>query len=192
MAARAGMAQLIQDVRLACNLEAGEDTVGGSAYWSNETIQQNLDRYRSTHKGVSLLPLSDVGSGGTLTYTEYVIPVLTYFEQQADDSGWNLIDSAGGTAPANTPNYEASLIAFDADTAGTAYYLSCRTYDYNRSVADIWDKKAALVADGVDWASDNHRINAGQRIKAYRQMAQQFRSMGGVRYSVMRRTDERA
>ena len=189
MAARAGMAQLILDARVAANAGTADYTVNGVAYWTDDQLQATLDAYRETHKAVPLLALADDISG-TATYTEYRIPRhIKNIEGTA--TGWALRDGTGTDAPSYTANLPAGVITFDSDTGGTSYYLSCREYNVNRAVADIWDQKAAFVAANVDWASDNHRMNASQEAEAYRKRAEQFRSMGGPRFSVRVRTDER-
>lgn len=190
MAARAGMANLILRLRSMCSAGTADYTVNGTAYWTDDQMQNYLDRYRSTLKRLPLEAEEDY-SNGAYTFTDYPIPAhLGNFEESGVSSGWALRDSAGVSAPSYTVDYNAGRITFAADTTGITYYLDCRVYDLNRAAADVWEEKAAVVASNVNWQSDNHRIDAGSEYEHCIKMAAKFRSAAGVSTARFVRSDE--
>jgi len=190
MAARQGMANLIQVVRGYTSVGTADTTAGGTTWWTDDQLQEVLDKYRYTYKEIELIPMSDYVLGVT-TYTEYRIPeYLRWLEEDGTASGWAIRTSTGGTAPTYTTNYEARMVEFAADTAGTAYFLSCRTYNVYRAAADVWDQKAAFVAAKIDWESDNHKIKGAQEYQHYQMMAKQYRAMAGATQARFFRVDE--
>lgn len=188
MAARAGMADLILHARRMANVGTADTTTAGTTWWNDDQIETILDRYRSNWRGVELTPMPDYISG-TTTYTDYRLPVQWKFVE-GTATGWALRTSAGDDAPSYTVNLDAGVVTFANDTAGTAYYATCRTYDLYRAVADIWEQKAGFVAVNVDWSSDNHRIAASQEQKAYMAQAKRYREMAGPKFSRLIRVDE--
>lgn len=190
--ARAGMANLILEIRKLCNVGTADFSVAGTNYFSDDQIQALLDNYRATWKRVHLEPIPDPLSG-SYDYFEYQIPAsLRWFEENAASSGWLVEDSAAGSVNSSsyTANYNARLITFTSDTNGADYYLDCRTYDVYKTAGEIWEQKASFVANSVDWQSDNHRISASQEHKHCLAMAKKYKSMGGLTLSRQRRVDE--
>lgn len=188
------MTDLIQQLRAATNAGVDDATVAGETYWSDDHLQSELDRYQTYHRTVTLRPLPITSTGGTLQYYDYLIPenVGKYVEQNASASGWAIRDSVGnsiGTALYDV-NYDARRITFNVNTAGTSYYLDVRAYAFNRAAANVWRRKASMVANEVTWQSDNHRIEAGAEYKNCMEMAAYYESQGGVQVGWLTRTDE--
>ena len=74
----------------------------------------------------------------------------------------------GGTAPAYTADYNTGVITFTADTEGTAYMLTARSYDVNAAAAEVWRNKAANAAKYFDFSTDNHSVKKSQfRVACY-------------------------
>jgi hypothetical protein len=188
--ARTGMAQLIALVRELTHAGTADHTLAGVTYWSDDQIQERLDRWRQTHKRVSIFADPDYVDGDHV-YTEYVIPhELKYFEEAGADSGWALRDGDGVTVTADyTINYEAGRIEFDADQDNEVYYLDARTYDVYRAAAEVWDTKAGLYEAAVDWSSDNHSVKRSQQVANARTMAMKMRTLAGPMVSRRVRTD---
>ncbi len=189
---RAGMATLIGEVRVLCNVGTADYSVAGTSYYTDDQIQALLDEHRMTWKHVQLEPIPDAESG-SYTYTEYQIPApLRFFEEAGTASGWKLEDSAAGSVNSSsyTTNYKARLITFTNDTAGLDYYLDCRTYDVYKTAGEIWEQKASFVANAVDWSSDNHDLKSSQEHKHCLAMAKKYKNMGGMQFSRFRRLDE--
>jgi hypothetical protein len=191
MAARVGMANLITQLRAACAAGTADFTLGTVTYWSDDQLQSRLDQYRmtSTHVELDFDPTYDAGAW---RYYDYQIPVEvgTYLEEDATDSGWALKDSQGNAAPAYAINYQASRITFAADTHGSVYFLNARSYDFNRTAAQIWREKAGTIANAFDWSSDNHKISKSQQYEHYMAKAAEYDQKSGIRVSTLFRTDE--
>ena len=79
-----------------------------------------------------------------------------------------------GTAIVYTTDYYRGLVTFAADTGGSAYYLTGRTFDLNSAAADIWRQKAAHYAGEFTFSTDNHRIEKGALINNALKMAQVY------------------
>jgi hypothetical protein len=50
------------------------------------------------------------------------------------------------------------------------------TYDLNQAAADIWQEKAATVADKYDFSADGGSYSRSQMVAQYNQMAASFRA----------------
>lgn len=189
--ARAGMANLITELRRRTMAGTADVTLGTVTYWSDNQLQDVLDTYRETLRQITLSAIP-TRVGTSYSYTEYPIPSqLEWVEENATDSGWQLVDSAGGSAPSYTVNYKAHMITFAADTANLNYYLDCRAYDLNQAAGDVWESKASFVAGNVDWKSDNHDIKASQEYAHCMKQAQTWRGKSGLLVAKMVRTDEK-
>lgn len=188
MSVRAGMANLIQELRAAANVGTDEYSVDGVTYWTDDQLQTRLDKTQETH--VRLLLQERPVYTGDWEYYEYLIPAGPHFEQSGTDSGWVVRDSLGGTVTGYTVNYAARKITFSADQEGASYYLDCRTYNLNAAAADVWEWKAAHVAAAFDWSSDNHSVKASQEYEHCMAQAAKFRGRAGIKSSKMFRTDE--
>lgn len=191
MAARDGMSTVIETLRSWTEAGTADYAVAGVTYWTDEQLEAVLDRHRTDVRRDPLRLLSDVNEANVSIYQDY------YFEggYWEDASGgtvvWTVEDSLGanvGTAD-YTVNYGAGHLRFNADTGGSAYYLSGRRYDLNRAAAEVWRRKAAHVASQVDWQSDNHQIKASQLRQHYMAMAASYEKQAPAQFIRMRRVD---
>lgn len=184
--ARTGMAAIITLLREMTETAVTDYTVNGVQYWTDDQLQMYLDRYRHTHKRIRVVPEPNYIDGNT-TYTEYSIPTRRRLEQ-AD--GWRLYDSSGTDVASDdySVNFDANRITFDADTQNTAYYVDYRAYDLRATAADIWHAKAAHVSKRVNFAADNHRVDAAQVYQHCMQMAAHYG--GGTSMRLFVRVDE--
>jgi hypothetical protein len=67
------------------------------------------------------------------------------------------------------------VITFSADTLGTAYFVTGRSYDLNAAAAEIWRKKASHYAPtSFNFSTDNHSISREQVYTHCMEMAQFF------------------
>lgn len=191
--ARVGMTDLIQQLRAATNAGVDDATIAGETYWSDDHLQAELDRYQTYWRGAALTALPIVTSG-TVQYFDYLLPDMVgkYVEQNATGSGWAVKDSAGsaiGTALYSV-NYDTRRVTFASTTGGSALYLDACSYALNRAAANVWRRKASMVANQVTWQSDNHRIEAGAEYQNCMAMAQFYESQGGVQVGWLTREDE--
>lgn len=171
MTARTGMADLISQVRGMTYAGTADFTLGTVNYWSDDHIQRSLDKYRRDLYQVELEQWPTLGTAGTYTYTEYRSP---YGNLESGTAVFNLQQTNGGTAPANTPDYATGIITFTADTGGLDYMLTARTYDLEAAAADVWRGKAANAAQYFDFKTDNHDIKKSQFHQHCLEMAAYF------------------
>lgn len=174
--ARATMSDLITKLRGYSNAGTADYTIGGVAYWSDDQLQERLDKTRQVANYEPMEAIPTYGVGGITTYTEY----------RTGKANWeNLptIQDEGGTA-IGTANYtfdaNIGIVTFTADTEGKTRRITGNIYDVDRAAADVWRAKAAYVADSFDWSSDNHSIKRSQQYEHYLNMAKFYESQAGV------------
>lgn len=187
--ARSGLANILLRLREMTATGYSDYAVNGVAYWTDDQLQVYLDRYRTPYRYRYLKAVPDY-TAGDYTYTEYHLPHYAKHIEESD--GFRITSSDGTTiAAANySVNFEAGIVTFTTDQDNADRYADFRAYDLNKAAADIWDAKAAHVAERVDFAIDNHDIKASQMIKQYRENARYHRSQGGPVFAKMYRTDE--
>lgn len=192
---RAGMVNLVRQLRSYTNTSESDRKLGGNTYWTDEQLQQRLDQTRRTWRfeRIDSLPIT---VNGAPEYYEYQIPPYMgkHFEQGNNpDSGWCLRDSAGGSVDTSrySFNADARIVSFGTvNQQGSAFYLDVRSYDLNRTAAGIWREKAAYYSTQVDWSSDNHDVKASQRWQHAVQMTEYFEAQAGAYVGRFVRMDE--
>lgn len=192
--ARDGMTSLIQRLRGQAAVGTADFTVAGSAYWSDDHLQEELDRQRTLFNHVPLYAVP-MEIPSDVLYFQYLIPSFTgrsFEEASGGTTVWRIYDSTGATIGTAdyTVDYGAGAVYFTADTGGEARYLDCRTYNVNRAAANVWYWKAAHVADQVNWQTDNHKVEASQRSGHYLKMAESFERTAGNLYAVTLKRDD--
>lgn len=191
--ARAGMANLITEMRVLCQAGTADYSVAGVAYFSDDQIQASLDETRAELRDVGLVDRPQRGTAG-YSYLDYEIPRTAgaWFEEAATGSGWAVRDGTGATVGTAlySVNYRARMVTFASNTGGSAYLLDARAYDLNRAAANLWRRRAALEALRVDWSSDNHNVKASQRRDFCLDMAAQFEAQAGPSSGQFVRIDE--
>lgn len=91
-----------------------------------------------------------------------------------------------------TADYNAGRFTFTADTAGTVYYLTGRSYDVYAAASELWSLKAAHVAERFDFTVDDASFSASKLIDQYEKMAAKCLSQsatGGIHVSQFYRDD---
>jgi hypothetical protein len=189
--ARAGMSDLITQLRALTVAGTADYSVGITTYWSDDQLQTVLDQHRTDFSG---LPLSLVPrvTNGIMSYYDYYIPDHEFIEGTASGmAAFTLADSAGGTVAfsAYTLNLDARHLLFSSDTLGTVYYLRGRAYDLYRAASAVWERKAADVWDAFDLKTDNHDMTRSQKYDHALKMAKQMRARGGWKSGAMVRSD---
>ncbi len=184
------MANLIIRLRGMSNAGTADYTIAGETYWTDEKLQETLDRFRADLNRVPLRAEPEY-SAGELVYHDYYAPVGDFEEVSTGPIAWAVEDSVGnviGTAT-YSPDYVRGMVRFTTDQAGTAYYLRARAFDLNRAAAQVWRLKAAHYAERYDVQSDNHRLTRSQLIKQCLEMAASYDSMAGAQSVRMQRDD---
>jgi hypothetical protein len=185
MTARTTMADLITELRGMCNAGTADVTIAGTTYWTDDQLQKILDRNRLL---VDQEPLYMVPSHvpGSVEYYEYRSCYDHYEQTDGGSAVFLLEDSTGaniGTALWDA-DYNTGVVTFAANTAGTTYYLTGRSYDLNGAAAEVWRQKAsyyAATSSGVDWSTDNMRISRSQMVTQAQGMANYYAGLARPR-----------
>lgn len=194
MAARAGMASIITQVRQLASVGTADYSAAGTAFWSDDQLQTILDRVRVEVWDEPVAYVSQVNSGGTTIYTEYRMP-WTWLEQTTGGTSiFYLRDGTGariGTAN-YTVDYQYGRVTFSADQMGSARYVTARSYDVYEAAARVWEQKAGHVAMKYDFSADGASFKVSQERQSYLEMARQMRAQsnsGGLTHARLYRDD---
>ena len=193
MTARSGLANLITQLRGMTEAGTADYTIAGAAYWGDDALQSALDRHR-TDLVRSPLRAENEYVAGALEYHNYYARYDHLEEAASGTPHWAVEDSAGlaqGTAD-YTVNYDASVIRFTADTAGTAFYLTTHAFDLNAAAAEIWTRKAAHAASGYHFSADGATYSRQQVYDHCLQMAALYKGSAPMKVSRLVRSDARA
>lgn len=193
---RSGMGALIAELREMTNAGTADYTVAGSAYFSDDAIQQELDNTQVIARLAPLIPIF-TPTAGAFQWFDFRIPnaIGQWIEDPVTGgttSGWNVRDGSGAALGTSlySVNLPAQKITFTADQAGAMRYLDCLAYDLNKAAANVWRRKASFEQLSIDWQSDNHKIGAEMRFQHCIEMAKHYENQGGLSYSELRRVDE--
>lgn len=167
-------------------------------YWTDDQVQDALDRNRLELIDEPLSPFPTVNAGGTTEYRHYQSQYRSFEATTGGTAVYILRDGTGarvGTA-LYTPDYDLGRIEFAATvTGGSTLYLSGNAYDVYAAAADVWSQKAGHVADRFDFTADGASFKASQLVAQYERMAAQMRkratfgSGSGATSSTMFRDD---
>lgn len=180
MTARAGMAELITELRGMAEAGTADYVVGAGTYWDDTQLQNILDLHRHdlAFEQLEMYPVQV--AAGSLSYQDYRSQ-YTFFEATTGGTAiFYLQDSTGATIGTTnyTPDYRRGQFQFSTDQRGSVYYLTGRSYDLNASAADIWRRKAAHYAPtSFDFSTDNHSVSRSQVYAHCLEMSNYFESM---------------
>lgn len=191
--ARSTLADLIALTRTYTDAALDEYTRGAVTYWSDDHIEDVLDRYRHDIWDVAIAPIEEKASGGSVTYRTYYL--LGYKHWEATDGGtavFQILDADGdsiGTAN-YTADYNRGVVTFGTSQGGSVYYLRGRWFDVYSAAAEIWRAKASYYATAVNFSTDNHRIDRGAIVGNMLAMAAKYDQMGqGAEVITLTRSD---
>ena len=182
MAARSGMSNLITELRGMTEAGTADYTISGSAYWSDDQLQDVLDIHRTDiiYEQLQLYPVHI--ASGSLSYQDYR---SSYGFFEATSGGTSILYLQDGTgANIGTANYTTDTrrgqFQFSSDQGGSVYYMTGRSYDLQAAAADVWRKKAAHYAPtSFNFSTDNHSISRAQVYQHCKEMADFFENQGG-------------
>lgn len=178
--ARSGMADLLAQMR-----RLADDS--GTVAWSDDQLEDTLDRYRVDVWAEALAPMP-VYSGGSVIYRDYMLAARDV-EGTASTDGWRLYDSNGDAASGYTLYGDRGLVRFTADQGGTTYWADYRTYDPYLAAADLWGEKAGSVASKYDFGTGMDKFSRSQWFRHCREMAAEMRSKAKPMVVQIRRED---
>lgn len=182
--ARAGMVNIIQELRSITNAGTADYTSGTVSYFTDDQLQMLLDRTQFITRLAPLRPIP-VRNGNLTQWYDYEIPeqLGVWFEENATTGAWAVKDGTGNTMAYSTDytvNYQSHIVTFANDTKGSAYLLDCKAYDLYAAAAFCFRQKAGFEARAVDFSSDNHSVKASQRRDYCIKMAEYYEQKAGV------------
>jgi hypothetical protein len=184
MTARSGMTNLLGRLR-----PMVDDA--GTAVWTDDQLQNILDKNRVDFWDKELNDLAFNTSGGTTVYTTYLIGWGDLEEAASGTAAWRLV-AASGTA-IGTADYSADyingFITFVVDQAGSARYLDGRSYDLNGAAAQCWRERAAKVASYYDVNMDNQALSRSQWFDHCMKMSSFYSAQGRMSTAMLVRDD---
>lgn len=175
MTARPTMSDLITKLRGFSNAGTADYTIGTVTYWSDDQLEDKLDKTRKTinYQTMQAIPIYGVGS---ITYTEYRTGLENWENSPIiQDSTGAVVASADYTFDANI-----GIVTFLADTEGQTRRITGNIYNVERAASEVWRAKAAQVANSFDWSSDNHSIKRSQVHEHYLAMAKHYEGQAGA------------
>jgi hypothetical protein len=181
MTARLGITDLITELRGMAEAGTADYNLGNTAYWSDDHLQNVLDDHRTDIVFEQLRPLPTYGAGGTLIYHTYKSCYGMYEQTTGGTAIFYVQDGTGANVAGSlyTPDYRRGVVTFVADTSGTTYYLTGRSYDLDAAAADVWRRKASHYANAFDFSTDNHSVTRSQVYKHALEMAEYFEGKSG-------------
>jgi len=175
---RAGMVDLIQELRQLSDVGVNDFKVGAVTYWSDKHLQDHLDKHRQDFWEDELTPIQQQRNGTTY-YTDYRAHYGN-LESVASGTAVFKLDDVAGTNQATTGwscDYTNGIITFTTDRAGTSYFLTGRSYDLNAAAADVWRVKAANAAKMYNFSAGGQSFQRNQYMANCLQMAQYYEGM---------------
>lgn len=184
MTARTSMAELLLTLRGLTNAGSAEYTVNAVSYWTDQQLQDVLDRHVTQIRHEELYAIVYTGIG-TIAYFDYQASRRFLETTDAGTSRFVIQNETGATisTAAWSVNYPRGLVTFGTDTEGLTRYLTGYSYDMNAAAADVWQQKAAHYVTAYDVATDNHNLRRSQIIQNCMMLAKEF-AAGAAVYSV--------
>jgi len=190
MTARTGLSTLIDNLRRMTDASTSDYTNGTATFWDGDHMMEVLDRHR-IDVNRELLGYTQRYTGGTVSYLDYYSAYRNFEQTTGGTSVFWLEDGTGtqiGTAN-YTVDYLNGRITFAADTKGTSYYLTGRSYDLNGAASDIWKSKASHYAMAYDIKTDNTSLSRSQLRTQCLEMATYYERIAPVNIVFVGRGD---
>lgn len=170
---RAGMATLISRVRTLTNAGTAEYTRGTVSYWSDDHIEDVLDRHRIDLVRHKLTSEATYTGGGSVVYTRQ----RSAYGNLEAGTALVIEDSVGddrGTATWSA-DYQLGIFDFTTDQAGTALYLTARSFDPYGAAGELLEEWAASEARSFDFTTDGQTFARSQKAEGLREQARIMR-----------------
>lgn len=172
------MAQLIQTVRGLTYAGTAEYTAGTASFWDNDQIEQVLDRHRIDLIRHKLSAEATYTGGGSVVYTRQ----RSGYGHLESGTALVIEDSIGddrGTATYSA-DYQLGVFEFTTDQAGTALYLTARSYDIYAAAGELLDAWASAEARAFDFSTDGQSFSRSQKAAGLRAQASAMRKRARV------------
>jgi hypothetical protein len=172
---RAGMTDLVQQLREMGDASVNDFKVGGVQYWSDRHLQDTLDKFRTDFVEEDLYAVQQTRNG-----TAYVLEYRSQYgnlETVASGTSVFKLDNAAGSNLSGTlwtADYRRGVVTFNNDTLGSSIILTGRSYDLNAAAADIWRVKAANAAKMYSFGADGQSFTRNQIMQNCIRMMQYY------------------
>jgi hypothetical protein len=185
------MSNLIARLRLEAQAGTADFAVSGTDYYTDDQLQDILDRHFSIIADEKLTYEETYDSNGTAVYHDYYSQ-FSNFEEETSGTQYFYVRESSGTIH-GTANYAldplVGHIRFTSNQAGSTYYLWGRSYDLNASAADIWRHRMGNVASYYSFRSDDQAMDRSDWFKHCRNMVDYYEAKSGPRQVRMMRDD---
>jgi hypothetical protein len=162
------MADLISRVRLLIN-----DPIGGGQVFTDQQVQDALDKRRSDVRYLELAGAEAVAPGGTVSYLDYYANRGDWeADEQLVDGSYNVL--APATADRLTGHW-----TFATDTEPPVYIVG-KVYDVYAAAADVLEAWAAREKLAFDAEADGQAMSRSQKTKALLALAAEYRQQQRV------------
>lgn len=185
MATRTTMATLIQRVRDMIN-----DTLaqGVGQVFTDQQIQDQLDRYREIIRYGVLRAEPVITTGGVLNWSEFYSGYTDWEDSPATQlQGPDYSVLTPATADTLTGHW---TFALPVPGQLRPVFVVGTTYDVNRTAADLCQRWAQRLALAYDFSTGVQRFNRSQMAKALRESSAYFLTQARAKLAPIERTDE--
>lgn len=190
MTARTDMSDLILKLRQYTNAGTADYTLGSVTFWSDDQLQDELDKTRSK---VNFQPMQAVpvyGVGGSVTYTEYLTGLHNWEKSPIVQNEGGTTLTAGTAAGQYSFDDNIGIVTFVDNTDGHTRYITGNVYNVESAASKVWEQKAAYYANQFDFSTDNHSIKRSQIAMQCEKMAKLYASRAGISQIEMVRSDD--
>jgi hypothetical protein len=180
--ARVTMAGLITTLRGLANASTADYNIGATAYWSDDQLQDILDRHQFSIREEDLRAFERTATDGTSEWLEYETRWRWLEETDGGTARLFIQDASGSVISSSTyaVNAERGLITFTADQGGSTRALTGYAYDVYAAAADVWRQKSAAYALAIDFTTDNHTVKRSHLSAMADNMAKRYEVMSGT------------
>jgi hypothetical protein len=184
MAVRDSMADIITTVRELIGDESGEDEL-----FTNQQIQDALDRRRADVVRQVLAPVTTVAEGGDVHYLTYIAST-GHWETDVVVQDGNFKTLTDATTPVAIDTAEYLTGRWTLDVSQTPpIFLTGKTYDVYAAAADMLDRWMGLTKEDYDFLSAGRTFKRSQSFGQLKNLRDTYRAQGWLRTSLMVRTD---
>ena len=171
--ARTTLSYLITHIRELIN-----DASGTAQVFSDDAIQRHLDAHRVDLYTEPLAAIPTWTGGGSTAYYEYRVGWSWLEATHGGTALFVVQDSLGtvrGTSTWAEADYQLGSVTFTTNQAGTALYLTARSYDPYGAAADLLTDWAQKVSLQFDFSSDQQSFSRSQKQTLLLAAAERYR-----------------
>lgn len=146
-----------------------------SATFTDQEIQDALDRHRADVYEEELVPYEDTASGGSVQWLEYRSRRRDFETTDGGTAVFVVEDSVGSViATGYVPDYARGVVVFDVSQGGSARYLSGRVYDVAGAAAELLRAWAAKASRAYDFTADGAAFKRSQQAAMLLEQAKRY------------------